>query len=37
MVESPDGPEAKAFLAVAEKVAASLQTADGRPPKIMIE
>jgi ATP-binding protein involved in chromosome partitioning len=37
MVESPDGPEAKAFMMVAEKVAAMLKTA-GRPaPKIIIE
>jgi ATP-binding protein involved in chromosome partitioning len=37
MVEMPDGPEAKAFLAVAEKVAAGLKTADRAPPKIVIE
>jgi ATP-binding protein involved in chromosome partitioning len=37
MVESPDGPEAKAFLAVAEKVAAALKTADRLAPKIIIE
>jgi ATP-binding protein involved in chromosome partitioning len=37
MVEMPDGPEAKAFLAVAEKVAASLKTADRPAPKIFIE
>jgi ATP-binding protein involved in chromosome partitioning len=37
MVEDPDGVEAKAFLAVAEKVAASLQTADRAAPRIVIE
>jgi ATP-binding protein involved in chromosome partitioning len=37
MVESPGGAEAKAFLAVAEKVAASLQTADRAAPRIVIE
>jgi ATP-binding protein involved in chromosome partitioning len=37
MVESPDGPEAKAFLAVAEKVMAALNTADRPAPKIVIE
>jgi ATP-binding protein involved in chromosome partitioning len=37
MVESPDGPEAKAFLAVAEKVLAALNTADRPAPKIVIE
>jgi ATP-binding protein involved in chromosome partitioning len=37
MIESPDGPEAKAFLAVAEKVAASLKTADRPAPRIVIE
>ncbi len=37
MVESPDGPEAKAFMAVAEKVAAALKTADRAAPKIIIE
>jgi ATP-binding protein involved in chromosome partitioning len=37
MIESPDGPEAKAFLAVAELVAASLKTADRPAPKIIIE
>ena len=35
--KSPDGPEAKAFLAVAEKVAASLKTADRPAPRIVIE
>ena len=37
MIESPDGPEAKAFLAVAEKVAASLKTADRPASRIVIE
>ena len=37
MVEAPDGPEAKAFLAVAEKVAESLKTADRPAPKIIFE
>src|SRR5579871_2448629 len=37
MIADPDGPEAKAFLAVAEKVAASLQTADRAAPKIVFE
>ena len=37
MVEAPDGPEAKAFLAVAEKVARSLDSADRAAPKIVIE
>ncbi len=37
MVESPDGPEARAFLAVAEIVAAALKTADRPAPKIIIE
>ena len=37
MVESPDGPEAKAFAAVAEKVAAMLQSEDRAAPKIVIE
>ena len=37
MIESPDGPEAKAFLAVAEKVAEALKTADRPAPKIIIE
>jgi ATP-binding protein involved in chromosome partitioning len=37
MIESPDGPEAKAFLAVAEKVAAALKTADRAAPRIIIE
>ena len=37
MVAAPDGPEAKAFLAVAEKVAAALKTADRPAPKIVFE
>jgi ATP-binding protein involved in chromosome partitioning len=37
MAEDPDGPEAKAFLAVAEKVADALRTADRPAPKIVIE
>jgi ATP-binding protein involved in chromosome partitioning len=37
MIEAPDGPEAKAFLAVAEKVAEALKTADRPAPKIVIE
>ncbi len=37
MVEAPDGPEALAFLAVAQKVAAALKTADRAAPKIVIE
>jgi len=37
MVESPDGPEAKAFAAVAEKVAAMLESEDQPAPKIIIE
>ncbi|HEY4275752.1 MAG TPA: iron-sulfur cluster carrier protein ApbC [Rhizomicrobium sp.] len=37
MVAAPDGPEALAFLAVAEKVAAALQTADRPAPKIIFE
>ncbi len=37
MVESPDGPEAKAFAAVAEKVAAMLDSEDRQAPKIIIE
>jgi ATP-binding protein involved in chromosome partitioning len=37
MVEMPDGPEARAFLAVAEKVAAALKTVDRPAPKIIIE
>ena len=37
MVEMPDGPEAQAFLAVAEKVAEALKTADRPVPKIVIE
>ena len=37
MVSAPDSPEAKAFLAVAEKVAASLKTADRAAPRIIFE
>ena len=37
MVENPDGPAAKAFLVVAEKVAEALQTADRAAPRIVIE
>jgi ATP-binding protein involved in chromosome partitioning len=37
MVMAPDGPEALAFLAVAEKVAASLKVADRPAPKIIFE
>jgi ATP-binding protein involved in chromosome partitioning len=37
MVESPDGPEAKAFAAVAEKVAAMLESEDRAAPQIVIE
>jgi ATP-binding protein involved in chromosome partitioning len=37
MVADPDGAEAKAFLAVAERVAAGLQTADRPAPKIVFE
>ncbi len=37
MVAAPDGPEALAFLAVAEKVAAALQTADRPAPKIIFD
>jgi ATP-binding protein involved in chromosome partitioning len=37
MIESPEGPGAKAFLAVAEKVAEALKTADRQAPKIVIE
>src|SRR6201986_973059 len=37
LIENPDGPEATAFLAVAEKVALALQTADRAAPKIVIE
>jgi ATP-binding protein involved in chromosome partitioning len=37
MVAAPDGPEALAFLAVAEKVAAALRTADRAAPKIIFE
>ena len=36
-VSVPDGPEAKAFLELARKVAASLQTASRPAPKIVIE
>ncbi len=37
MIAEPDGPEAKAFLAVAELVAEALKTADRPAPKIVIE
>ena len=37
MAERPDGVEAKAFMAVAEKVAETLKTADRPAPKIVIE
>ena len=37
MVEMPDGPEAMAFLRIAEKVAAALKIADRAAPKIVIE
>ena len=37
IVESPDGPEAKAFLAVAEKVAAALKIESRLAPKIIME
>jgi ATP-binding protein involved in chromosome partitioning len=37
MVEMPDAPEAQAFLAAAEKVAAALKTVDRPAPKIIIE
>jgi ATP-binding protein involved in chromosome partitioning len=37
MAEDPDGPEAKAFLAVTEKVAQALKTADRPAPRIVIE
>jgi ATP-binding protein involved in chromosome partitioning len=37
MIAAPDGPEAMAFLAVAEKVAAFLTTADRPAPKIIFE
>jgi ATP-binding protein involved in chromosome partitioning len=36
-VSAPDGPEAKAFLDLAKKVAASLETASKAAPKIVIE
>ena len=36
-VSAPDGPEAQAFLDVAKKVAASLETASRPAPKIVIE
>jgi ATP-binding protein involved in chromosome partitioning len=36
-VSAPDGPEAKAFLDLAKKVAASLETASRPAPKIIIE
>jgi ATP-binding protein involved in chromosome partitioning len=37
MISAPDGPEAQAFLSVAEKVAASINTASRAAPKIIIE
>jgi ATP-binding protein involved in chromosome partitioning len=37
MVAAPDGPEAQAFLAVAEKVAAALKTESRAAPKIIFE
>jgi len=37
MVAAPDGPEALSFLAVAEKVAAALKTANRPAPKIIFE
>lgn len=37
MVAAPDGPEALAFLAVAEKVALALKSADRPAPKIIFE
>jgi ATP-binding protein involved in chromosome partitioning len=37
MVESPDGPEAKAFAEVAEKVAVMLESEDRLAPNIVIE
>ena len=37
MVAAPDGAEAKAFLAVAEKVAAALKTAERAAPKMVFE
>jgi ATP-binding protein involved in chromosome partitioning len=37
MASAPDSPEAKAFLAIAEKVAASLRTADRPAPRIIFE
>ena len=37
MINAPDGPEAKAFLVVAEKVAAAINSADRPAPKIIIE
>jgi ATP-binding protein involved in chromosome partitioning len=36
-VSAPDGPEAQAFLELAKKVAASLQTVSKPAPKIVIE
>lgn len=36
-VSAPDGPEAQAFLAVAQKVKAALETASKPAPKIVIE
>jgi ATP-binding protein involved in chromosome partitioning len=37
MVAAPEGPEALSFLAVAEKVAAALKTADRPAPKIIFD
>jgi len=37
MIAAPDSAEAKAFLAVAEKVAASLKTAERPAPKMVFE
>ena len=37
MVTDPDGPEALAFLAIAEKVAAALKVADRPAPAIVYE
>jgi ATP-binding protein involved in chromosome partitioning len=37
MIEAPDSPEAQAFMAVAQQVAAALKTPDHAPPKIILE
>jgi len=37
MVAAPDGPEAKAFLAVAQQVKAGLSTAERAAPKMVFE